>query len=428
MRQTTNSIQLSKNIMIKAISWQWHQRFEHCRSQMIDHLSKKWIINSDDDSEALKTIKCQICAVFKMHRLVQKQPSARAIKLYEMLHFDLIIYEIRRFDEIICIAHFTNEFTHYSWVFSLNDHRKKTLMLVFKNLINKCDRSDIAIDSMIRIIRTSQKTSINKRLENWIINQKIIWDWSAKNTPEQNDISERYEALLTEKARCIREHAKLSEDLFSECYMIAKHLMNRTSNQALNWDSSLIRLNKLINSINQNKNQSIRFEIDHLKMYECKTYSLLKKADVSPRDSKLKSRAFVEYLVDYNSINIFRVWNPEKEDVNEYRDVIFDESELYDIYNKNDSLVTFEKKQVELQNRRTMKISINQLIDLNSENDEWLEISIRNRLVLKSKRAVELSTSSSKRESSQRRSSRSFTLVSSQSLADSFTDYSSLSD
>ncbi len=48
--------------------------------------------------------------------------------------------------------------------------------------------------------------------------------------------------------------------------------------------------------------------------------------------------------------------------------------------------------------------------------------------MLKNKRAVELSTSSSKRESSQRRSSRSLTLVSSQSLADSFTDYSSLSN
>ncbi len=414
----TNSIQLSKNIMIKAISWQWHRQLEYCRSQMIDHFSKEWII---EEIETSKTIKCEICAVFKMHRLVQKQSSARAIKLYEMLHFDLIIYEIKDFDDTICIAHFTNEFTHYSWVFSLNDHREKTLMFVFKDQINRCDRSDITIDSMIWIIRTNQETSIDKRLEDWIINQKIIWNWSAKNILEQNDKSKRFDALLIEKARCIREHAKLFENLFSECYMIAKHLMNRTSNQILNWESSLIRMQKLIN-------QSIRLEIDHLKMYECKTYSLLKDADVSSRDSKLKSRAFVDYLVGYNSINIFRVWKSEKEYVNDYRDVIFDESELYDIYNKSDSLVTHEKKQIELQNKRTMKISINQLIDLNSENNEWLEISIRDRLMLKNKRVVELSTSSSK-ESSQRRSSRSLTLVSSQSLADSFIeiDYSSLS-
>ncbi len=289
-----NSVQPSKNTMVKATPWQWPQRLGHCRSQVIDHLPKEWIINSGDDSEAPKTVKCQICAVSKMHRLVQKQPSARATKPYEVLHFDLTIYGIREFDETTCIAHFTDEFTHYSWVFPLTDHREKTLMPVFKDLINRCDRSDIAIDSMVRIIRTGQKTSIDKRLENWIINQEITWDWSAKNTPEQNGTSERYGVLLTEKARCIREHAKLPEDLFPECYLAAEHLLNRTLNQALNWESPLVRMQKLTN-------QPIRPEIEHLKVYGCKAYPLLKGADAPPRGSKLKPRAFVGYLVGYNS-------------------------------------------------------------------------------------------------------------------------------
>jgi hypothetical protein len=123
--------------MIKATSWQWHKQLEHCRSQMIDYLSKKWINNNDDS--ASKTIKCEICVVFKMHRLVQKTSTARVTKLYEMLYFNLIIYEIKQFDEIICIAHFIADFTHYLWIFSLTNHREKTLMLVFKDLINKCN-------------------------------------------------------------------------------------------------------------------------------------------------------------------------------------------------------------------------------------------------------------------------------------------------
>jgi hypothetical protein len=140
-------------------------------------------------------------------------------------------------------------------------------------------------------------------------------------------------------------------------------------------------------------NQSIRLEIDHLKIKKCKTYSLLKDADVSSRDSKLKSRAFVSYLIDYNSTNIFRVWNSEKDDISDYRDVIFYTSELYDIYNKSDSLVTLEKKpQIELQTEN-VKISINQAIELNSDDDEWLEITIRNRLILESKRTVESKSS-----------------------------------
>jgi hypothetical protein len=163
----TNSIQFSKNIMIKASSWTWHLRLRHCRSQMIEQLSKIEIsVISETRSDAFKTIKCETCAVFKMHRLVQKKSSARVIKSYEMFYFDLIIYEFRDFDDIICIAHFTDEFTHYSWVFSLTDHKEKTLLSIFRNLINRCDRSEIVINSMIKIIRSDKKTSIKQRLEN----------------------------------------------------------------------------------------------------------------------------------------------------------------------------------------------------------------------------------------------------------------------
>ncbi len=195
------------------------------------------------------------------------------------------------------------------WISEWENFRSEMIIQGFKNtfgndviFVHEFLRSGIAINSMIRTIQTSQETSINKRLEDWIINQGITWDWSAKNTFEQNGTSKRYEALLIEKARCIREHVKLPKELFPECYMTAEHLMNRTSNQALNWKSPLIRMQKLIN-------QSIRPEIEHLKMYECKAYSLLKEANVSPRDSKVKPRAFVDYLVDYNSTNIFRVKN-----------------------------------------------------------------------------------------------------------------------
>ncbi len=142
---------------------------------MIDQLSKiEILVISETRLDVSKTIKCEICAVFKIHRLVQKLSAARITKSYEMLHFDFIRYEFRRFDDIICIAYSIDEFTHYSWVFSLTDHKKKIFLLVFRNLINRCDRSSIVINSMIKIIRSGQKTSIRTRLEDWIIDQNII--------------------------------------------------------------------------------------------------------------------------------------------------------------------------------------------------------------------------------------------------------------
>ncbi len=130
--------------------------------------------------------------------------------------------------------------------------------------------------------------------------QEINWNWSTKNIFEQNEKFERFDELLIEKAKCIKEHAKLSKDLYSECYLVAAHILNRTSSSSLSWDSSLIFMQKMLK-------ESISNEIAHLKVFDCKTFSLLKKADAFKRNEKMKSRAFIEYLIEYDFINIFRI-------------------------------------------------------------------------------------------------------------------------
>jgi hypothetical protein len=100
--------------------------------------------------------------------------------------------------------------------------------------------------------------------------QKINWNWSTKNICEQNEKSERFDDILIEKTKCIKKHVKLSKDFYSECYLVATHILNRTSSLSLSWDSSLIFMQKLLKKL-------IRNEIVHLKMFDCKTFSLLKK-------------------------------------------------------------------------------------------------------------------------------------------------------
>jgi hypothetical protein len=240
------------------------------------------------------------------------------------LHFDLIICN-KAFDETTCIAHFIDELIFYSWVFSLMNHKKKTLLSIFKDLINQCDRIKFDERAIIHIIRTDQEIFIDKKLENWMREQEINWDWSTKNIFEQNEKSERFDDMLIEKTKCIRKHVKLSKDFYSECYLVAAHILNRTSSSSLSWDSSLIFMQKLLK-------KSIRNEIAHFKMFDCKAFSLLKETDAFKRSEKMKSRAFIEYLIEYDFINIFRVWNSKKDDVSDYRDVIFNETKFFDTY------------------------------------------------------------------------------------------------
>ena len=149
------------------------------------------------------------------------------------------------FDDITCIAHFTNKLIIFNWVYSLSNHKKSTLLSRFKFLIQHCDRVDIVFQLLVSFIRIEQKTLIDSTLKQWLLNQKIAWQWSTKNTSKQNELFERYEILLIEKVKCIRIHAKLSKDFYSKCYLAAIYLLNRTSKKALNWKFSLTIIQRL---------------------------------------------------------------------------------------------------------------------------------------------------------------------------------------
>ncbi len=151
----------------------------------------------------------------------------------------------------------------------------------------------------------------------------------TKNISEQNEKLKRFDDMLIEKTKCIKKQIKLSKDFYFECYLVATHILNRTSSSSLNWDSSLIFMQKLLK-------ESIRNEIAHFKMFNCKTFSFFKETNALKKNEKMKFRAFIKYLIKYNFINIFRVWNSKRNDVNDYRDVFFNETKFFDTYENVD--------------------------------------------------------------------------------------------
>ncbi len=76
-----NAVQSRKNILAKTTSWNWHLRLEHCRSEMINQLKKIDEIEVIQEN-ASKIVQCDTCAISKMHRLIQRKSSARAIKIF----------------------------------------------------------------------------------------------------------------------------------------------------------------------------------------------------------------------------------------------------------------------------------------------------------------------------------------------------------
>jgi hypothetical protein len=159
-----NAIQSHKKILTKTMFWNWHLRLKHCQSKMINQLKKIDKIEIIQEN-ASKIVQCDTCAISKMHRLIQRTSSTKAIKSFQMLHFDLIICN-KAFNDTTCITHFTDELIFYNWIYSLINHKKKTLLSIFKNLINQCDRTKFNERAIIRIIRIDQEIFIDKKFEN----------------------------------------------------------------------------------------------------------------------------------------------------------------------------------------------------------------------------------------------------------------------
>jgi hypothetical protein len=116
----------------------------------------------------------------------------------------------------------------------------------------------------------------------------------------------------------------------------------------------------------------------------------------------MKSRAFIEYLIEYDFINIFRVWNSKRNDVSDFRDVIFNETKFFDTYEKADLLKEEERKLYV-----TYRAILMQIFE-DSDEKQYDRISIR-KLVLNSSRKTVVSKSMMKKRTSSSKESQLFT-------------------
>ena len=67
--------------------------------------------------------------------------------------------------------------------------------------------------------------------------------------------------------------------------------------------------------------------LGYLRVYSCKTYILNK---YIIRLEKLRPRAYIGFLVGYNSTNVFNIWIPSQRKIIRVRNIIFDKEVFYE--------------------------------------------------------------------------------------------------
>ena len=127
----------------------------------------------------------------------------------------------------------------------------------------------------------------------------------------------------------MRASSKLPAALWKEISKTAVYLLNRTPKYQYHWKTPYNQFHTFIaqrNGIAQQK----RPDQSHLRAFGCKAFAMttdaLKKIN---RLQRFNPKAWIGYLVGYDSTNVYRIWNPVVNKVVRTRDVTFNEYETF---------------------------------------------------------------------------------------------------
>ena len=138
----------------------------------------------------------------------------------------------------------------------------------------------------------------------------------------------------------------LLKKLWLKIICIVIYFYNQTSYYFLNWKSSYKLFHIYLTHQENVVIKEQKFQQAHLKIYNCKTYymiiNILKKIN---HFNQLKFKAWIDFLVSYDSINVYQIWNSVLNKIIWTRNIIFDEKM---IFNNDIEIARLEFKKIQI--------------------------------------------------------------------------------
>jgi hypothetical protein len=334
----------------------WHEMLSHSRSKIIAHLAEKVDeikINNLDSASFIN--RCETCALIKTHEIMFRRLEQKESidYLLNRIDYDLISMN-ERYNEDFWINHFVDFYIRMNFVYT---HSRKNDALSMIREFLKTTR--IRYDQIVRFIKMNDERILRFEYRDFMKLRRIATKRFVSYTSSQNDKIERSEEILMIKARTLRIKTNLSANLWSKIFKAVDYLNNRTLRRSLAWKT-------LFEILTEEKSN-----LSHLQLYECRIY-LLK--NIISRKDRLKSKAFIDYLVKYDFTNIFRIWIFNRMRIIRIRNVIFDKTLFYD-FAKLDSrhlLIISVKDTLEIL-EVSNNIFFEMIIEKNNEIDQMID-------------------------------------------------------
>jgi hypothetical protein len=215
-------------------------------------------------------------------------------------------------------------------------------------------------DDQMIFFRSDEKRSLDDEFKTFMFEKKIIYESSTSITFAQNEHSEKKDHLLIMKTRIMRIKISLSVYLWFWVAQSIDYLMNRIFMHKHEWKTSFEKMHDK------------KSHLEHFKKFECKTYSLNK--HVSQKE-KLVERAHFEFLIRYDSTNIFMIWIFSQRKIIRTRDVLFDENFFYKLDDESDLMKLINESMIQVELAFDF-FNISSLIIQNLNSNEEKDLSI----------------------------------------------------
>ncbi len=295
----------------------WHARMKHLRYDNLIKLQSQVDEMNLIDQKSIEI--CKSCMIDRQKRNVNIASRISISKFLEIVHSDLEESLSRTRSEHAYYITFRDDWSDVIWVHLLRN--KNQAFEAFKNFSINTERSVDEI-KIITLREDNASEYIDKKFQNYLIEQRINWNPRASYVPEQNDETERLNKTRMYKIRFMLNDRKIFKDMWEKIIKTIAYFSNRSSHYQLN--------DKISYEIIKNKNS----DLSHLRIIESTTWvHILKK-----RIKKLDDRLWKNILVSYESENQYRIYDSRTDKINVVKDVKIDEmSHIRDQFDSDSS-------------------------------------------------------------------------------------------
>jgi hypothetical protein len=305
----------------------WHKRLGHPGPAAIEHL----VYQSEGVRiKGVTTVECDACGRAKSRRQIRRSPRRSDEGPGERIALDFHSYEEHSSTKEKSQMLIIDQYSRYTWDLYFKDNRPSKSIIRLLELFIIFLKKQFNIT--VKVIESDNEiVTVKTEVSRWCTSQGIKLEPSAPDTQAQNGGAERSGGVIKEKARAMRLDANLPWELWPEITRAAVYLYNRTPNYSNQWASPYERFFTRIAALNGIVPGLRKPSQAHLKAYGCKAFAMTDDTHRGKsRLQRLDPKAWVGYLVGYQSTNIYRVWIPPLGKVISTRDVVFDENSIFD--------------------------------------------------------------------------------------------------